>query len=226
MPTKVRKRIAHARLMFQRGSTRKEVIAELREMFSVSYDAARRTANLVEAEEVKALNKTRGAMVARQSAKLNLAQRVAMAQRRPFVKWIEEENDDGTVVDARAEVHYEADPDLSAFIGAVEKQNRLLGLNAPERREVVMGSVANVLEDMAELLFEFIPDTGRRAQFLGALQRRVQARLASKPELEAIIDADVVTSPPPSTSNLIENPRTNKHEQNGSAGDPGSNGHG
>lgn len=212
---KMRVRIAEARLLFQQGMGRTEVIAAIRDKYEVSYSQANRTFRYVEEQMVKDINRERGALVARQSAKLNHAQKVAMSLQKPFVHWIEAGGEDGS--EAIPEVHKEDAPDLTSFLTAVRDQNKLLGLNAPEQRQILIANVADMVTDLADLVRDFIPNLDRRREFLRALKNRVQERLREKPELlPDIVDPSVVVgSSSGEEPNLLEEGANGTPERNG-----------
>lgn len=141
----------------------------LRSDRGVSRATAYRILNAVHAEQARRISKQRPVLAARQSAKLDAAQRAAMIAKRRVV------------VDKQLEEF--PDPDVSAFVRAVEAQNRLLGLNAPEHRVHMIANVQGFASDVAELAWQFIPDQQRRRDFLEALKKRLTQRLAAKESL-------------------------------------------
>lgn len=90
------------------------------------------------------------------------------------------------VVDGRLEAV--DDPDLSTYLSAVESITKLLGLNAPERHEVVVASFRQMFADLVAALEEEIEDVALLARVVSRL------RLSMEQSAGAVVDGAVTAA--------------------------------
>jgi hypothetical protein len=86
------------------------------------------------------------------------------------------------------------DGDWKTYLAAAESEARLLGLNAPVQTEhhVLIGKVADMSKAVVETIADFYgDDIETRRRFVQALQTRLNAQIARKPEpLALVIDGE------------------------------------
>lgn len=153
--------------MLAKGASDDEVREHVRERHKKSKSTAERY--LAQALDIlqRRTAKQRPVLVARQSAKLEAAQKASFDRVREMM------TKDGQVVSL-------LDPDLGTFVRAVEAQNKLLGLNAPEQMQLLVANANALVRDVAELIAEFLPEPAARRAFLDEMVRRVEARVRTK----------------------------------------------
>jgi hypothetical protein len=208
---KTRERVAFARLLAQRGMTRKEIVAQVRTQYRISYESANRTMRYIEREMEIDINKSRGALVARQSAKLNHAQRVAMSAVKHFAH-------KGEVVDSKPE------PEIGAFISAIAEQNRLLGLHAPSAKDLMVLNLRELMRDIVFVVRRYIPDREEREEFISQLAERFDERRAERPTMIPAEIVEVDAAAPPGVEPGVVTPPPPDHRGNGSGSTNGHNG--
>lgn len=160
----------------------------VRQQIMTEFGKGRQTAYLVVRAANKSINlrhvKHRAELVARQSAKLEAAQWEAMTGERVWIHWPEGAD--------RPTIHREREVDVGSFVSAVAAQNKLLGLNAPEQRELILTSIGELIQDVHSLIREFLPDPEARQLFGARLRERAQTRLRERqrfalPEPEVVV---------------------------------------
>lgn len=127
-------------------------------------------------------------------------------------------------------------PDLDAYRKAGEREDRLLGLNAPERKEVIVASFDAAYNELADVMRAEIRDPLPPArELLLRLARRFKsvlesgARVAVNRTKDAVIDATTTTVVPLSSSLSSSSSGGGnfavQSDGNGTAPEPPKNGH-
>jgi len=124
-------------------------------------------------------------------------------------------------------VQKESDPDQAGYLAACESEARLLGLNAPERKEIVVATFDVVFSELADAMrAEIVDPLPPARELLLRLARRFKSVLESGARTIAAKDSiiDVSTSslslgPPPVPGHFASQSKPNPNHEN-----PGTNG--
>jgi hypothetical protein len=105
-----------------------------------------------------------------------------------------------------------SDPDEKSYLAACDSEAKLLGLNAPERHELVVQSFGFLMQDWVQALVEEVVDVDLRRRIVARMQRLQESRLEGLEEgragAPAIVEGERVL--PPSESPPAD-PSTNGH---------------
>ena len=84
-------------------------------------------------------------------------------------------------------VHRERQPDLPSVNHALAQQAKILGLFAPEHREIVLASLSAVASDIVAVALRMIPED-RRDEFLERCDETMREKMKLEAGGEEIID--------------------------------------
>jgi len=170
--------------LLARGWQERDVLKHLMSVREFGSDRARRLIRKAWLEFSKRLRKGREAQILRQNEKLEWAQRTAASLEKVWVHW-----DKNGVKD----VHREHEPDVSAFTRAVIAQNKLLGLDAPDKRAVVLASLGAIASDIVAVALRMIPEE-QRDEFLERVDDEMREKMKLEAGGEEIIEVEALPS--------------------------------
>jgi hypothetical protein len=120
---------------------------------------------------------TRDARMGRALAIRDRAMRLALTQKKHLV-----------VADQLQSV---PDPDVKTYLAAADSEAKLLGLNAPERKELIFQGFAALMQDWVQVLIEEVHDVALRQRIIERMQRTQDDRIGEIEEGRPAIDAVV-----------------------------------
>jgi len=99
------------------------------------------------------------------------------------------------VVDGVLEKHEE--PDVKAYLAALDSEARLLGLNAPEKHEVYVANFAKAMQMLVQLIAREVEDVALRGRLIlgmrGIFEEAPKGKMLDSVSRETVIDAEVVS---------------------------------
>lgn len=177
------------------GVTDRQILVALKKLEpEMSEGKARRLLELAYAEFNRQAGRRKRASIGTALAERQRAKRLALTHTRPMV------------VDG--EVEHVADPDHKGYLDACESEARLLGLNAPERKEVVVATFDVIFQELADAMRSEIRDplpparelllklTRRFKAVLEGGARAVAARSPQTIEAQVVVKNGEASTPP------------------------------